>query len=73
MLKMKELINNSSKKIIISGWKREFSECKKELMSAKKRGVRCTIFSFTEVDEKLGKIVSYKLDGMSLEKFGRLK
>ena len=36
MLKMKELINNANKKIIISGWKREFSECKKELMSAKK-------------------------------------
>ena len=34
MLKMKELINNANKKIIISGWKREFSECKKELMSA---------------------------------------
>ena len=68
MLKMKELINNANKKIIISGWKREFSECKKELMSAKRRGVRCTIFSFTEVDEKLGKIVSYKLDEDELRK-----
>ena len=68
MLKMKELINNANKKIIISGWKREFSECKKEFMSAKKRGVRCTIFSFTEVDEKLGKVVSYKLDEDELRK-----
>ena len=68
MLKMKELINNANKKIIISGWKREFSECKKELISAKRRGVRCTIFSFTEVDEKLGKIVSYELDEDELRK-----
>ena len=37
-------------------------------MSAKKRGIRCTIFSFTEVDEKLGKVVSYKLDEDELRK-----
>ena len=46
----------------------EIEEIKKELISAKKRGIENTIFSFTKMDEKLGKIVSYELSESDLRK-----
>jgi sugar-specific transcriptional regulator TrmB len=68
MLKTKELINNAKKKIVISGWKREIEEIEKELVAANKRGIESTIFSFTKVDEKLGRVVSYNLEEKDLRK-----
>lgn len=68
ILKAKELVKNAKKKIVISGWKREIVEIKKELISAKKRGIENTIFSFTSIDKSLGKIVSYELNEDDLRK-----
>ena len=68
ILKAKELINNAQKKIVISGWKREIEEVQKELISAKKREIENTIFSFTKIDKNLGKVVSYNLDEKDLRK-----
>ncbi|MBA65782.1 MAG: hypothetical protein CMG55_08280 [Candidatus Marinimicrobia bacterium] len=68
ILKAKELINNAQEKIAISCWEREIEEIKKELFAAKDRGIESTIFSFTKIDEKLGKVVSYNLDEKDLRK-----
>ena len=68
ILKTKELINNAQKKIVISGWRREIDEIQRELIAAKKRGIQVTIFSFTQIDEKLGSVVSYKLKEKELRK-----
>ena len=68
ILKAKELIKNAQKKIVISGWKREIEELRKELIAANKRGIENTIFSFTGIDEQLGKIVSYELEEEDLRK-----
>ena len=68
ILKAKELIKNAQKKIVISGWKREIEELRKELIAANKRGIENTIFSFTGIDAQLGKIVSYELEEEDLRK-----
>ena len=68
ILKAKELINNAKTKIVISGWRREIKEMEKELLAAEKRGVKNTLFSFTSISEKLGRVVSYNLNEKDLRK-----
>jgi len=62
----KEIINGAKKTIHLSVWNREFEELKKELKNAKKRGVNIVIFSFTDIVEKIGNIVSYELNEKDL-------
>lgn len=62
----KELINSAKDTIHLSIWNRELQELTKELKSAKKRGVKIIIFSFTKIAEQIGNIVSYKLNEADL-------
>lgn len=64
----KSLIRTSNVSIYISGWKREIDMLYELILSAKKRGVDVVIFSFTEIDEKLGRVFSYGIDEEKLSK-----
>jgi len=62
----KELIKNAENTIHLSVWHREFEELTKELKSAEKRGVKIIIFSFTDISESIGNILTYKLSESDL-------
>jgi sugar-specific transcriptional regulator TrmB len=66
--KAKEIISNANEEIYLSVWKREMKLLKGELKRAKERGVKITLFSFTEVDFEGEFIYSYQLDEKKLDK-----
>ena len=67
ILKLKETIKKSKKSLAISLWNRELKAVNKELVDAENRGVKISIFSFCELESKIGNQITYKLDEGSLE------
>ncbi len=63
------LIRDAAQTIYISGWSREIKQLEKALLAAKRRGVEIVIFSFTDIDQKFGKVFSY---GIPEEKLVRI-
>jgi sugar-specific transcriptional regulator TrmB len=61
VLKMKECVNNSNEKLFMSGWDKEFLQLSNELENAEKRGVKITLFSFSEISVNVGEVVTYNL------------
>ncbi len=61
ILKIKECINNCSEKLFINGWDKEFVKINSELLSAEKRGVEITAFSFSKISKNVGVTLSYDL------------
>ncbi len=66
--KGRELIQNAKKEIYLSVWKREFDLLKNDLESARKRGIKITVFSFTEIDFETESLFSYQLSEENLAK-----
>tara|TARA_B110000438_G_scaffold25758_1_gene24227 strand:+ start:2078 stop:2872 length:795 start_codon:yes stop_codon:yes gene_type:complete len=68
ILKMREIINNATEKVFVSGWKREIDAIKNELYAANERGIDITIFSFCDLELDVGEVVSYNLNELDLRK-----
>lgn len=66
--KAKELIRGAAKELDLSIWRREYKLVRNELHEAAQRGVKITIFSFTEIDFKTDSLFSYDLKEKDLEK-----
>lgn len=62
VLKMREIINNATEKVFISGWPKDIEKVSNELRSAKERGVKVTLFSFCKLDDSFGEVISYELN-----------
>jgi len=61
ILKMRETINNANEKIFISGWPKDIKKVSNELLNAKERGVKVTLFSFSKLEDSIGEVISYGL------------
>ncbi|HGY57116.1 MAG TPA: TrmB family transcriptional regulator [Caldithrix abyssi] len=67
--KAREIIHNAQNEIYLSIWKRELKQLKSELKKAKERGVKITIFSFTEIDFDADYLFTYSLNEKKLDRF----
>ena len=67
ILKLKETIKRTRKSLAISLWNRELKVISKELEDAESSGVNITIFSFCELENKIGRQISYDLDENKLK------
>ncbi len=67
--KAREIIQNSQKEIYLSAWRREIDHFKDDLRNARSRGVKITIFAFTEIDCKADYLFTYNLPEEELAKF----
>jgi len=65
--KARDMIQSTKYEIYLSAWQSEVMEIKRELVEAKKRGVKIVIFSFTEVPP-IGLVYSYCLEEKELDK-----
>lgn len=63
-----EIIDNAKQEIYLSIWKREFKLLKTHLHRAQKRGVKITIFSFTDIDFLTDYLYSYRVNEKELNK-----
>ena len=67
--KAREIIQNAKKELYLSAWRREINEIKEEIKSARGRGVKITIFAFTEIDCDADYLFTYNLPEEELSKF----
>ena len=68
ILKMRDSINSANEKIFLSIWAKDYSGVEKELETAHDRGVEIFMFSFCELPNPVGTVVSYNLDEADLLK-----
>ena len=66
--KAKEIIENAQEEIYLSVWKREFDLLEEQLEKARKKGVKVTIFSFTEIIFNTEFLYSYNIKESELQK-----
>ena len=66
--KASEIIAKAETEIYLSLWKREFKLLQGELKKARDRGVKITLFSFTDIDFEADFVYTYNLDERKLSK-----
>lgn len=66
--KAKEIIENAQEEIYLSVWKREFDLLVEQLERARKKNVKVTIFSFTEIRFNTDYLYSYNIKESELQK-----
>jgi len=67
--KSREIIHNAQEEIYLSIWKRELKLLQTDLKKAQAKGVKITLFAFTEVDLRADYHFSYNLPEKELSKF----
>lgn len=67
--KAREIIQNAKKELYVSAWRREIVHIREDLKNARSRGVKITIFTFTEIDCEVDYLFSYRLSEEELSKF----
>ena len=66
--KAREIISNANEEIYLSIWRREFKLLQSELRKARDRGVKVTLFSFTEIDFDADFVYTYDIEERKLSK-----
>ncbi|MEJ2052520.1 MAG: helix-turn-helix domain-containing protein [Calditrichaceae bacterium] len=66
--KAREIIAKAEKEIYLSLWRREFKLLQSEVKKARERGIKITLFSFTDIDSQADYVYTYKLDERKLSK-----
>ena len=66
--KSKEIIENAQEEIYLSVWKREFDLLEEQLEKARRKNVKITIFSFTEINFDTALLYSYNIKEKELQK-----
>ena len=66
--KAKEIIENAQEEIYLSVWKREFDLLEEQLEKAKRKNVKITIFSFTDIIFDTDFLYSYNIKESELQK-----
>ena len=61
------LIGHAEKSVVCSLWRKEADRLSRALSRAKSRDVDITLFSFTDLPEHLGRVLSYHIDPRELE------
>ncbi|MFQ6607371.1 MAG: TrmB family transcriptional regulator [Fidelibacterota bacterium] len=69
ILKMREGIRGAEEKVFTSLWNREYSEVVGELKNAADRGIEVVVFSFSKLEQPIGKVISYSLEEKELRRF----
>lgn len=64
--RIKEVIRSCQKQIFLAIWRKEYDLLEGELSEASKRGVDVILFSFSQLSEVFGTVVSYGLDEKDL-------
>lgn len=58
----RSMIDHAEKSVFCSIWEREFSEIKMQLENAEQRGVKLINFSFTQLMNPIGEVITYAMD-----------
>jgi HTH-type transcriptional regulator, sugar sensing transcriptional regulator len=66
--KAKEIIENAQEEIYLSVWKREFNLLEEQLIKAKNKNLKITIFSFTDIKFDTENLYSYTIKENELQK-----
>ncbi len=68
IMKLRENIAKAENKIFLSVWAKDYTQLKNEIVAAEERGIEVFLFSFCDLSDPVGTVVSYGLDEKELLK-----
>jgi HTH-type transcriptional regulator, sugar sensing transcriptional regulator len=71
--KSRALIQNAQQNIYISCWNSEYNKLMPDLRQAEARGIKIVVFSFCNIQDKIGQVFCYNFDSSELEKMWNKK